>query len=602
MSLIPNQQQTHLFRRRTFILGSLQGVLFTSLLGRLINLQIFNRQHYQLLSDKNRLQIRLSAAPRGNIIDRNNNLLAFNYGLYRCLVMPGQEINLYETIQKLEKILKLLPRDMISINAQLKTSHSFGIMIKENLSWEEMASLELQLPDLPGLVIEKGLIRKYNNPHELCHIIGYVARVAATDSHLSLPTIPGLRIGKIGLEKQYEQQLTGTPSFQKVEVNAKRQVVRIVSENTPTPGKILQLTIDLKLQQKVADVLSIHQSAAAAVMDVNNGDILALVSHPGYDSNQFVLGVGGKEWEQLLHHQDQPLINKVLAGQYSPGSTFKMIVALAALEYKIVNPKICFHCPGYFEFGNRRFHCWNWRYGGHGNVDMERAISQSCDVYFYNVALMLGMDRMCDIAERFGLGKITGIEIPGEKKGLIPNRNWRTLFKFGKERGQALNLSIGQGVILSTPLQLLQMIGSLTKGYIISPRIVKDRDQQLQPKSFLVSHENLEIIKCGMAGVTKEGGTAFHARIHHTEREMAGKTGTTQVSRITMQQRKDGSYRNLPYHLRDHALFVGYAPAHKPKYAVSVIVEHGTGGGKVAAPLARDILIAAQSMDNYQRV
>jgi penicillin-binding protein 2 len=592
-----SRKQVNLFKRRSIIIGGIQGVLLTGLLGRLINLQIFNSNHYQLLSDKNRLQLRLLQAPRGYILDRNGYQIASNQSLYSCFIIPSADVSFADTLSKLEKILNLSVKDRKTIESQLKSRVTIGVLVKENLSWEEMALLELNLPELPGLIIEKGLIRKYLNPESFCHIVGYVSRVSNNDDRSKLPPIPNLRIGKIGIEKIFENKLAGVPGSQQVEINARRQVVKVLNSITAINGAPIDLSLDFKLQQRVVELLSEHRSAAASVMDLNTGELLAFVSYPGYNNNLFVSGIENRDWNNLLTHPDQPLINKLVSGLYSPGSTFKMMVALATLRKNVVNHKARFYCPGYFEFGNRRFHCWNWKYGGHGHMDMENALSKSCDIYFYNVALMMGMEPICEVAELFGLSKLTGIEVTNEKSGLLPNSgSFLDLFKKG-QKGHVLNLSIGQGAILSTPMQLLQMVGALAKGYKIKPTLIKNGNRENKfSKELIVPKEHLDIVRKGMEGVVREGGTAFNAKIGIERLEMAGKTGTTQVSKITMAQRKDGSYKDLPYHLRDHALFVGYAPYYDPRFAVCVIVEHGKSGGKVAAPLGAKILEATQNI------
>lgn len=592
---------SNVFNRRSFILGLSKGVLLTSLLGRLIHLQIFNRDHYRTLSDKNRIQTRLIAPPRGQILDCNGKTLAMNKNVYRCLITPDPNVDIENAVSILRSLLKLSDYQASELQKQLLQQSKIASVVKENLTWEEMASLQLNLPDLPGLLIEKAQVRQYVHPEILCHLIGYVAQASQKDlDDYHLDPIPGLRIGKNGMEKKFQNMLHGEPGMQRVEVNARRRIVRVIDRTPPKVGKDLRLTINLDLQEKVAETLKQHRSAAAIVLDVETGAVRAMVSHPGYDSNLFVQGIQNNEWKNLLTHEDRPLTNKTIAGQYSPGSSFKMVVALAALKEGI-DPKNHAFCPGHYDLGNHRFHCWTWKTGGHGTVNLEDSIAQSCDVYFYHIALQLGALKISEMAIRLGFGEITGIELLGEKKGLIPTPEWARFRKgFFKHKGQAINMSIGQGVILSTPLQLARMIAMLVNGgKIIKPHLISPDIHE--PTKYIEGVEQswLELLHKGMNGcVNRPGGTAYGARPSSPEKwSFGGKTGSTQVSRITMQQRLDGSYADLPYHLKDHAIFVGFAPIEKPKHVVSVVVEHGMSGGRVASPLSRDILMAARDLD-----
>ena len=592
---------SHVFKRRSFILGLSKGVLLTGLLGRLIHLQIFNRDHYRTLSDKNRIQTRLIAPPRGQILDCTGKVLAINKNVYRCLLTPDQNVDIENIISILQSILNLSDYQVTELKKQVLQQSKIASVVKENLTWDEMASLQLKFPDLPGLLIEKAQIRQYVSPEILCHLVGYVAQASQKDlDDYHLDPIPGLRIGKNGIEKKFQNLLNGKPGMQRVEVNARRRIVRVLDHTAPKIGEDLNLTINLDLQEKVAETLKQHRSAAAIVLDVETGAVRAMVSHPGYDSNLFVRGIQKNEWSNLLTHEDRPLTNKTIAGQYSPGSSFKMVVAIAALSAGI-DPKNHVHCPGHFDLGNHRFHCWTWKTGGHGTVNLEDSIAKSCDVYFYHVALQLGALKISEMAMKLGLGEITGIELLGEKKGLIPTPEWAKFRKgFFKQKGQAINMSIGQGVISSTLLQLSRMTAILVNGgKIIKPHLIKPENYDSTKYLEGIDPHWLELLHQGMANcVNQPGGTAYAARPPSPDEwSFGGKTGSTQVCRITMQQRNDGSYADLPYHLKDHAIFVGFAPLEKPKHAVSVIVEHGASGGRVAAPLGRDILLATRNLD-----
>lgn len=585
------------FKRRSFILGMGKSILFTSLIARLVHLQIFNREHYQILSDKNRILDRLIAPPRGQIMDNSGKILAINHNIYRCLISPDPTSEIGEAVELLKKILNLPEQTAAQLYKSLMKKNSIASLVKENITWEEMAALQVRNLELPGLVIEKAQDRRYLHSNALCHVIGYVSQASEQDVlEYGLEAIPGLKIGKNGLEKTFQTFLEGKPGKQRVEVNARRRIVRIL-DNVPTAsGNDLTTTLNLDLQLRVAKTLEKHQRAAAVVMDVNTGAIKALVSHPGYDSNLFVPGIVKKEWQNLLQNEDRPLINKVVSAQYAPGSTFKMVVAMAALKEGIINSETEFFCPGHYDLGSHRFHCWTWKTGGHGTVNLELAIARSCDTYFYHLALQLGSLKMVEMAQKFLLGQITGVELKSEKKGLLPTPEWAKFRKgFFKQKGNAFNISIGQGVVLSTPLQLARMTAILAnKGKIINPHLVAPKESI--PESFIdgIDAEFYNLINAGMMGcVNQPGGTAYGSR-PNSDWIIAGKTGSSQVSRITMQQRQDGTYKDLPYNLRDHAAFVGFAPYHAPKYAVSVLIEHGQSGGRVAAPVGVEILLAAK--------
>ncbi len=590
----------HVFKRRSFILGLGKGILLTGLLGRLIHLQIFSRDYYRTLADRNRIQMRLIAPPRGQIVDNVGKILAINQNVYRCLITPDSNANIESEVSILQSLLRLSDTEAKELQKQLEQQSKIASIVKERLTWEEMASLQLKLPDLPGLIIEKAQIRQYIQPDILCHVVGYVAQASQKDlDEHHIEPIPGLRIGKSGLEKTFQHTLDGQPGMQRVEVNARRRIVRIIDHSSPKVGQDLHTTLNLELQEKILQILEPHRNANAVVMDVNTGAIRAMVSKPGYDSNLFVKGIQKNDWKNLLTHEDKPLINKTLAGQYPPGSIFKMIVAMAGLSEGMIDQDSHVHCPGHYDLGSNRFHCWTWKNGGHGSVNLERAIAESCDVYFYHLAFKIGSLKMVEMASRFQLGQLTGIELSGEKKGLIPSVEWAKFRKgFFKQKGQTLNISIGQGVILSTPLQMAKMIAMLVNGgKVITPHLVEKEIQP--PEKFIEGIEPiwLEWIQQAMNKcVNDPRGTAHRANPHLKDWSFGGKSGSAQVCRITMQQRADGSYKDLPYHLKDHAIFVGYAPIEKPQHAVSVVIEHGVSGGGVAGPVAGKILQAARHL------
>jgi penicillin-binding protein 2 len=599
--LPPSKPQSSNFTRRAFILGGAQGLLLTSLVGRLYYLQVASSDHYRTLSDKNRIHSRLIAPSRGQILDRSGKILATHHKVYRAVIVRDQVENLPQVLSLVQEMLGLSKEEMGRISQDLKRKPRFvPVTLKEGLTWDEVTRLELHLPDLTGTSIEAGQNRYYPFPLETCHCVGFVASVSEKDLDGDpLLELPGFRIGKNGIERAYETTLRGEPGIKQVELNAVRRVVRELSTTPSVRGQDVPLSLDLDLQQFVHQRLSLEESAAAVIMDIHTGSIRSFVSTPGFDANLFANGISKTAWNELLTNPRQPLTNKVLAGQYAPGSTFKMIVALAALEAGVITPSTAVHCAGHVDLGEHRFHCWAWKTGGHGSLTLESAISQSCDVYFYRIAALLGIDPIAAMAKRFGLGALTGIDLPGEKPGLVPSRSWKSLVK-GKTwlLGETYNVSIGQGYVLATPLQLAVMTASLVTNKAVRPHFTLPDALPSFP-DLKINPKHLEIVLGGMVKVSNDPrGSAYASRIKEPGFEMAGKTGSTQVQRITRKDREQGlaASANRPWHTREHALFVAYAPLEKPRFAASVLVEHGGSGAKAAAPVARDILLAAQKM------
>ena len=412
--------------------------------------------------------------------------------------------------------------------------------------------------------------------------------------------VPGFKIGKSGIEKYLEKALRGESGNLKLEVNAYGRIMKEIERVDGIPGKDVQLTIDSRLQQKAFELFG-EESGAAVLLDVHTGEILAFVSAPSFDPNMMTQGLSTEDWNALLHNERNPLTDKAISGQYSPGSTFKMIVALAALEAGVIKPETRTYCAGKMFLGNHAFHCWKKE--GHGHLNVVEALQHSCDIFFYETAQKLGIEKIADMARRFGLGSKINIGLENEKAGLIPDKEWK-LRRFGEpwQQGESLISGIGQGYILTTPLQLATMTARLVNGgYEIKPTFLKVSDgEKSKIKKIDVSPANLELIKEGMyAVVNKPGGTAWRSQFDYHGQRMGGKTGTTQVRRITMKERREGIKKEseLPWRLRNHALFVGYAPHDNPKYAVAVLVEHGGGGSSVAAPLAGKILREAVMLD-----
>ncbi|MBM3524602.1 MAG: penicillin-binding protein 2, partial [Alphaproteobacteria bacterium] len=480
------------------------------------------------------------------------------------------------------------------------------VVVKDNLTWEDVGRVAVNTQDLPGVLFEAGFTREYPKGVELAHLVGYVAPPAESDlTGDPLLELPDFRIGRNGVERVYDLAMRGRGGTSQLEVNALGRPIRELSRSEGESGQDVVLTIDAGLQSFCMQRLSREESAAAVVLDVRNGDILAAASWPSFDPNEFSTGIPPSVWRQLLADARGPLTNKAVAGQYAPGSTFKMVVALAGLEAGVISPDQRVSCPGHMELGDNRFHCW--KKGGHGGMDMVEAIKQSCDVYFYEVARRLGVDRIATMARKLGLGYVLGVDLPGERGGLIPTRAW----KMGAQgtawaQGETLVAGIGQGFVLATPLQLAVMTARIANGGVaVEPHLARERIEGRSlvaraPGAFPslgIPASHLALMLKAMSGVVNDPrGTAFRARILEPGMVMGGKTGTSQVRRISAQERLTGVRKahEVPWKERDHALFVGYAPAPNPRYACAVIVEHGGGGSAIAAPIARDVLVEAQ--------
>ncbi|MEE2995945.1 MAG: penicillin-binding protein 2 [Pseudomonadota bacterium] len=596
-----------LFSRRVAILGAGKLTLLGVLGGRMYQLQVLESDRYTTLAEENRINLRLLAPPRGLILDRYGRPLAINQENYRVSLVPEQVQDVDAMLAALSRIITLRDHDRKRVLREVRRRRGFvPVTVRENLQWEEVSRIEVNAPDLPGLSIGVGQSRQYPFKHDFAHVLGYVSAVTGKEiTGDPLLELPGFKTGKNGIERVFDLDLRGKAGNSQVEVNAVGRVIRELSRQEGKPGDDLRLTIDRDLQKHAADRLKKEKSAAAVVMDINNGDILVLSSVPGFNPNEFVTGLSSRAWRSLVNDPYTPLINKTISGQYAPGSTFKMVVALAALEAKIVEPDHRVLCSGVTELGSARFHCWKKH--GHGWQDMFDAHKNSCDTYFYDLAKRLGIDRIADMAEKLGLGQKTGVELPSEKGGIIPTRAWKkALIGTRWQQGETLISGIGQGFVLTTPLQLAVMTSRLANGVVaVTPRIVKpveEPGEQNQPKfkPLGISSRSLDVVREGMNLVTNHrGGTAFRARISQEGLEMSGKTGTAQVRRISKAERETRVLKSheRPWRERDHALFVGYAPSDKPRYAVSVVVEHGGEGSKSAAPIARDLLLATQKYD-----
>lgn len=641
------QNRQKLFTRRTLILGGSQLGLLSMLGARLYYLQVLEAERYKTLAEDNRINLRLLAPPRGQIVDRYGRPLATNRENYRLLVVPEQAGDLGRTLRSVAHLIDLDAEIRARVIEDATHKRSFmPITVRDNLTWEEVSRVEVNEPDLPGVMIDVGLARQYPYGDALAHVVGYVASPSERDlTGDPLLELPDFLIGKSGVERALDGALRGSAGTQKVEVNAFGRVIREVERDEGDPGADVTLTIDAELQRYVTERLG-EESAAVVVMDIFTGEVLALVSVPVFDPNLFNTGLSVAQWNALVNSPRAPLTNKTVAGQYPPGSTFKMVVALAALESGAIDPDHTAYCPGHMDLGDRRFHCW--KRAGHGRIGLIDALAQSCDVFFYDVARRVGVDAIAEMSQRFGLGEPLDVGLPGERGGLVPTKAWKQADR-GRPWtvGETLITGIGQGYMLTTPLQLAVMTARLANGgRAVKPflyrtpgpyrehggapdsrsdptsglgdprsgnagskngrsgnvRSGKDGAGQsdaeaAMPPSLNLSPERLRLVLEGMnRAVNHIRGTAHRSAINIDGRRMAGKTGTAQVRRITLADRESGRYKadDIPWLERDHALFVGYAPVSEPRYAVSVVIEHGGGGSSAAAPVGRDILAKLQ--------
>ncbi|EKD59935.1 MAG: hypothetical protein ACD_54C01041G0001, partial [uncultured bacterium] len=509
-----------------------------------------------------------------------------------------------QVLNRLSHIIPMTAEDLSDALKALKRNSAFvPITVADRVSWDDFSKIAVNAPALPGVTPEVGLSRVYPRDSDFAHIVGYVGPVSEKDlAGLENPDpllrIPKFQIGKIGVEKWMEDTLRGSAGTKRIEVNAVGRVMRELDREEGVKGKDLRLTIDADVQNFVQARLG-DESAACVVIEVNTGDIIAAVSSPSFDPNLFVRGISQTDYSTLTEHDHRPLANKVVQGAYPPGSTFKMVTALAALEAGAVDVNTSVRCPGYLEVGGRKFHCW--KRGGHGKVDLQRSLAESCDVYFYDTAMKVGIDKIAEMGRKLGLGQRHDLPMSAITEGSMPDKAWkREKHKAEWVIGDTINASIGQGFVLTSPLQLAVMTARIASGKMVAPRIIhsiNDQPVEIAPAESLgLEGSKLRAVQMGMFEVMNgANGTAKSSRIVDETMRMCGKTGTAQVRNISTAERDTGVVSNdrLPWKQRDHALFVGFAPADNPRYAVSVVVEHGGGGSTVAAPIARDALLRA---------
>ncbi|MCM0033955.1 penicillin-binding protein 2 [Sandarakinorhabdus limnophila] len=581
------------FSRRALLLGAGMAGTGALLAGRMAWLAVFEGETYQLRAQANRIQDRLIPPRRGWIVDRQGKPIAMNRPDYRLELRPAEVEDVDTTLVAIRAVLDIDLAEDARIRDDVRTQPSFmPVVVRQNLSWREFSACNVRLATLPGVTPVQSFSRFYPEADHFAHLVGYVGAPTPEqyrEQKNPLLIYPGFRIGKDGIERFADKQLRGTAGSSRVEMTARGELVRELGTNADTPGDTLRLTIDRDLQDYAARRLG-DNSASVIVMDCITGDVLCMVSMPAYDPNIFSRRVPARLWNALQKDDHTPLLNKSAMGLYPPGSTFKMVTTLAALEAG-VDPGDTVGCSGAYRLGNNTWHCHARR--GHGGVNMHRALPLSCDTYFYVMGRKVGIDAIATMARRLGLGQEYPLPLPGQAKGIVPDKAWKQR-RFGKDwrEGETLNGAIGQGYIVTNPLQLAVMTARLASGREVMPRLIADGPAPQFP-SLGIPDAHLALVRQGMVDVVNAGyGTARAARSPIGDVLFAGKTGTAQVRRISAAERKRGVIRNeaLPWKQRDHALFVAFAPADAPRYACSVIIEHGIAGGRYAAPIARDVL------------
>ena len=604
-------RKTDVINRRMFIIGAAKLIVFSGIVARLFSLQINDNKKYLTLSDKNRIREWKLPPTRGEIVDYFGNIIAGNLKVYQLHIIPEQVENFNYLLTRLKNLLQLSDREISNIlKSKKKLKPWESIIVSENLSWSQFLKINNYLYDLIGVKPVMTISRNYPFRDIYTHVLGYVSQPNEKDilenEVIQQKFVPGMKIGKLGLEKTLENYLIGTNAIQRYEVNAYGKRINQLEYQKGQQGSKIRLTLDTEVQKLSAKLL-LDKAGSISVMDIYTGEIIAMHSSPSYDPNSFLFGISKDEWQLIRNNPLKPLINKTLSGLYSPGSTIKPIVALSALENNIIGPNFKVKCTGKTELYGQTFHCWKEK--GHGVMSLKNAMKQSCDTYFYEIARLLGVDRLKITAEKFGLGeKVLGAYFKNEKKGLFPNTSWKknNLGK-GWVLGETLITGIGQGYTQTTPLQLCLMTAQIANGgYTINPKIIvnnnplnfnevkKSFKQQnlLNIDNRLVKNpKNLRIIQEAMFSSTNEiRGTSYRSRIDDKKYQFAGKTGTAQVKRISKRERElDLKIDQIPYNDRDHALYIAYGPYVNPRYALSIIVEHGGSGSKAAAPIAKEL-------------
>ena len=604
-------RKTDVINRRMFVIGAAKLIVFSGIVARLFSLQINDNKKYLTLSDKNRIREWKLPPTRGEIVDYFGNIIAGNLKVYQLHIIPEQVENFNYLLSRLKTLLELSDKKIAKILKSKNQKKPWeSIIVSENLSWVQFLKINNYMHDLVGVKPVMTISRNYPFSEIYTHVLGYVSQPNENDilenETIQERFVTGMKVGKLGLEKRLENYLIGTNDIQRYEVNAYGKRINQLEHQRGQHGSKIRLTVDTEIQKLSAKLLA-NKAGSISVMDIYTGEVLAMYSSPSYDPNLFLFGISNDDWQLIRNNSLKPLINKTLSGLYSPGSTIKPIVALSALENKTVNESFKVRCTGKTELYGQTFHCWKEK--GHGLVNLKDAMKQSCDTYFYEIARILGVDKLKITAEKFGLGKkVLGEYFENEKQGLFPNTIWKknNLGK-GWVLGETLITGIGQGYTQTTPLQLCLMTAQIANGgYKISPKIIVNNKplnfleakknmelrSSIDPNLKLIKDKkNLEIVQKAMFSSTNEiRGTSYRSRIDDPKYQFAGKTGTAQVKRISKRERElDLKIEQIPYNDRDHALYVAYGPYVNPRYAISIIVEHGGSGSKAAAPMAKEL-------------
>jgi len=623
------QNKSRIISRRMFVLSTLKAAVFISIISRLFYLQISENIKYRSLSDKNRLREWKIVPQRGILEDYFGKKIAKNTQVFQLHMIPEDVPNLEVLFFKLSKIINFNKEKKRYLLKKLKKRKPWEpIIISDNLSWEEFSRSNLLLHEIQGIKPVVSVGRKYISDGSSSHIIGYVSDLSVKDLEnselLRQINTPGLKTGKIGLEKLLNNKMIGKPGIQRFEVNAYGKRIKELKFTYGEAGQNFRTTLDHEVQTFTQKILK-GTSSSVCVMDIYTGDIVTLVSNPTYDANKFVHGISSSDWEELIKNKRKPLLNKAMSGLYPPGSTIKPIVALSALENDVISPKLVIECRGSVERYGTTYHCWKEK--GHGFMNLRNAIKQSCDVYFYEIARRLGVDRLAVTARKFGLGEKVLDSFNEEKSGVVPDTKWK-LENIGRGWviGETMITGIGQGYFQTTPIQLCLMISQFANGgYKIKPRIIDDRyalqntinawrqefisknknENFNNPnlKKLYKNQENIKFILDALYGATNEPqGTSYRSRFTSPEYMYAGKTGTSQIRTITKEERRlKIKNKDLPYEKRDHALFTAFAPYLKPRYAISIVVEHGGAGSSGAAPIAKQIIKKVLDRDKLRK-
>ena len=622
----PGFKKISTVNRRMFIFSAAKAIIFFGIVGRLFSLQISENKKYLTLSDKNRLREWRLPPVRGEFLDYFGNTIAGNLKVYQLHVVPDQVEDFKYLMVRLKDILELSNKELNDLIKQKKKQKPWEtLIISENLSWDQFSKINFYLHELSGAKPVISLGRNYPYNESYAHVLGYVSQASVNDivnnEIIKERNVPGLRVGKIGLEKTFENELIGTNSIQRFEVNAFGKKINQIDFEQGNKGKSIRLTLDTEVQKLTSELLK-EKSGSISIIDIYTGEVIAMNSSPSIDPNLFLYGIDKKKWEEIQKNPKKPLINKTISGIYSPGSTIKPLVALSALEHDAIHPKMTVRCTGKHEFYGQTYHCWKEK--GHGYMTLHNAIKQSCDIYFYEVARLLGVDRLNITANKFGLGnKSISNFFPNEKKGVNPSTEWKKR-AIGQNwyLGETLINGIGQGYILTTPFQLCLMTAQLANGgYKIKPKILADQNQEnvkliklrMTEKERAIdmgntvsdffesnddiytplfrNKENIKFVLNAMFKSTNEiMGTSYRSRIDDPKYQFAGKTGTAQVKKITKEERElDLEYEQIPYFERDHAWYIAFGPYKDPRYALSILVEHGGSGSKAAAPMAKKL-------------